>query len=124
MKFKSFYLLLSFFLLTCSLVAQTKQTAIQNFLNSQGLKHASIGICVKDLSGKQIASHNEDRSYTPASILKVVTTATALEILGPDYHYQTTLATDDNHRLLIHGYGDPTLGTQHLDNTPNAFLTQ
>lgn len=122
---KIHYLLLFFVLAHYTLSAQTNQQGIQQFLNNKGLKHASVGICVKDFSGKQIASHNADKSYTPASILKVVTTATALEVLGPDYRYKTTLAKDNNdeNRLLIHGHGDPTLGTEYLDNTPNMFLS-
>lgn len=126
MKAKSRYLLTFLVLVPYILNAQVKQAGIQIFLNHQGLKHASVGICVKDLSGTKLAGHNEDRAYTPASILKVVTTATALEILGPDYKYQTTLAIDKDKpgRLLVHGYGDPTLGTEHLDNTPDEFLSR
>lgn len=102
-----------------------KQAAVNQFVNHSGLKHASIGFVVKDFSGKVVASHNQDKSYTPASILKVITTATALEVLGADYSYKTILAKDkDNpNRVLIHGYGDPTLGTEHLDNIPQAFTT-
>lgn len=126
MKSKTYYTLIILLLAHCTLIAQTNQKNIQKFFNNEGLKYASVGICIKDFSGKQIASYNSDKSYTPASILKVVTTATALEILGSDYRYQTTLEQDLNHpnRLLIHGYGDPTLGTEYLDNTPNAFLSQ
>ena len=127
MKRAKFHYLLTFILLIpYILTAQTKQTAIQQFLNNQGLKHASVGFCVMDFSGKKVSSHNADKSYTPASILKVITTATALETLGPEYKYQTTLAKDKNknNSLLIHGYGDPTLGTKHLDNVPNIFLSQ
>ncbi|MDR2954552.1 MAG: D-alanyl-D-alanine carboxypeptidase/D-alanyl-D-alanine-endopeptidase [Prevotella sp.] len=124
-KVKIQYLFL-LFLLTLLTNAQTKQTGVQQFLASPGLKHASVGICVKDFTGKTIVSHNADKSYTPASILKVVTTATALEVLGGEYKYKTTLSKDkgQSNRLLIHGYGDPTLGTEFLDNTPNAFLSQ
>lgn len=108
------------------LLAQgNKQAVVNQFVNHSGLKHASVGFVVKDFSGRVIAGHNQDKSYTPASILKVVTTATALEVLGADYRYKTTLAKDKNNpnRLLIHGYGDPTLGTEHLDNIPQAFTT-
>lgn len=122
---KKFTLLSIIFLLSilCS-QSQNKQSPIQQFTNNNGLKNASIGICVKDLSGKQIAGFNANKSYTPASILKVVTTATALETLGANYRYKTTLAKDkdDPHQLYIHGYGDPTLGTEFLDNVPTAFL--
>jgi len=127
MKAKVQYLLFTTIVLLSSVAnAQTKQTGIQQFLGIPGLKHASVGICVKDMSGKQVAAHNAEKSYTPASILKVVTTATALEILGEDYRYPTTLAKENgqNNRLLIHGYGDPTLGTEHLDNIPNTFISQ
>lgn len=126
MRAKVQHLLFIFLLIISAANAQVKQqAAIQKFIGSPGLEHASVGICVKDLSGKQIAAYNAEKSYTPASILKVVTTATSLEILGEDYKYRTTLATDNkqNNRLLIHGYGDPTLGTEFLDNTPNAFLS-
>lgn len=126
MKVKMLKILI-FLLLTPSMVgAQLKQEGIQAFLDTPGLEHASVGICVKDISGKDVISYNADKLYTPASILKVVTTATALEILGPEYRYETTLAKDRNqkNRLLIHGYGDPTLGTKHLDNIPNVFISQ
>ncbi len=126
MKVKIKHLLFLFILAPYILTAQTRQTGLQQFLSLPGLKHASVGVCVKDLTGKQITGHNAEKSYTPASILKVVTTATALEVLGADYKYKTTLAKDkDNtNHLLIHGYGDPTLGTKHLDNISNAFLSQ
>lgn len=119
-------ILLIFLLLFINLsYAQTRQTAIQQFISNPVLKHASIGVCIKDFSGKTIIAYNENKSYTPASILKVVTTATALELLGEKYRYSTTLAKDKDHpnRLIVQGYGDPTLGTEHLDNTPNAFLS-
>jgi len=127
MKIKVYSLFLCLILIPYISDAQTKQqTGIQHFLNLNGLKHASVGICVKDMTGKRINSHNADKAYTPASILKVVTTATALEVLGADYQYKTTLSKDRNkeNHLLIHGYGDPTLGTKHLKNSPKAFLSQ
>lgn len=125
-KRKACLLLLLTLIVNYPFFAQTKKAEIQQFLNTKGLEHASIGICVKDFSGRKIASHNADKSLTPASILKVVTTATALELLGPDYRYKTTLAKNaaDTTQLLIHGYGDPTLGTAHLKNDATAFLSQ
>ena len=125
-KLKIQYLLIFFVLGYYTLSAQTREQSLQQFLNNKGLKHASVGICVKDFSGKEIISNDPDKAYTPASILKVVTTASALEVFGPDYRYKTTLAKDKNNKngLLIHGYGDPTLGTEFLDNTPSLFLSQ
>lgn len=125
-KYKTCLLLILTLLVDYTLSAQTKNAEIRQFLNTAGLEHASVGIMVKDLSGKEIASYDANKSLTPASILKVVTTATALELFGADYRYKTTLAKDinDTTRLLIQGYGDPTLGTEHLKNNPATFLTE
>lgn len=101
------------------------QTALQQFLQNPALKHASIGICVKDLStGATIVSHNADKALTTASIMKLVTTATALELLGPNFSYKTILALDAQHpsTLLVLGSGDPTLGTLAYKENPTAFL--
>lgn len=126
MRLKLLTVLLLIHISIATTTAQTtKQDAIQQFLNTPGLQQASIGFVVKDFSGKTIASYNQNKSYTPASILKVITTATAIETLGADYRYKTTLAKDETNpnRLFIHGYGDPTLGTEHLDNIQYEFAS-
>lgn len=112
-------------LITNVMIAQNKiQTAIRQLTKDPSLKHASIGICVIDVeSGKILAQHEAKRSLVPASSLKVVTTASALSILGPDYTFETVLeynGTIDNHgnlngNLYLKGYGDPTLGSNQLN---------
>ena len=66
---------------------------------------------------------------TPASALKLITTSTALELLGADYQFKTTLAysgtikngiLDGN--LYIIGSGDPSLGSQHIGVKSEQFL--
>ena len=50
---------------------------------------------MKDVQeGKTVYSYDTDRLQSPASVLKTVATATALEILGEDYRYPTTLEYD------------------------------
>lgn len=103
------------------------QPALQQFIQNPALKHASIGVCVKDITtGKIIVSHNEDKALTTASIMKLVTTATVLEMLGPDFRYETTLALDaeDPSTLLVIGSGDPTLGTLAFKENPYSFLME
>lgn len=127
MKHRIILVLVLLQLSSLSTIAQTtRQRALQQFTSHTGLRHASIGFIVKDFSGNTIISHNKDKSYTPASILKIITTATAFEVLGAEYRYKTTLAkdTDQPNRLFIHGYGDPTLGTEYLDNNPYEFINQ
>lgn len=115
-------LLFAFFII----VVGYAQPALQQFINNLALKHASVGVCVKDLStGKTIVSHNQDKSLTTASIMKLVTSATALELMGPDYRYETLLAldADDASKLLVIGSGDPSLGTAVFKEDPYSFLT-
>lgn len=107
------------------IIASHAQQSLQQFLNNPSLKHASVGVCVKDLStGKTIVSYNEDKSLTTASVMKLLTTATALELLGPKYKYETTLALDANNpsKLLVIGSGDPTLGTAIFKENQHSFL--
>lgn len=116
------YLLSSCFLLN---ISGQSNTAVSAFLKNPNLKYASIGVCIKDLNNSNtIVSYNKSTALVPASILKVVTSATAVEILGESYCFKTDLATDKNNpqNIIIHGYGDPTLGSEYLYDTPDAFL--
>lgn len=98
--------------------------AIEKFIKTSGFENASIGISIKDLSGNDIASYNKSVSLTPASTLKVLTTATAIELLGENYQFVTELSIDKSNpqHLIVHGYGDPTLGSEFIFDNQSAFL--
>ena len=117
----------SIFLLFCSLTL-TAQTALQTFLKNDALKHATVGFELRELStGKTISEHNRQTACTPASVTKLITTATALEILGADYTFKTKLAIDGtidssgvlHGNLYIIGGGDPTLGSRFFPQSSN-----
>ena len=106
---------------------------INNFIKAGNLKHANIGIKVVEIpSGKTVHSYNEQLSLCPASCMKLVSSAAALELLGADYTYKTVLFTDGTINaqgvlqgdIYIKGVGDPTLGSAFIDKNPNAFLEQ
>lgn len=118
---RSSFILISLFVVFFSISAQNKQTTLNNFLNNTALEHASVSFCVKDFSGKDVIAHNAKKSLTPASVLKVVTTATAVEVLGAGYQYKTILSKEGD-KLFIQGLGDPTLGTNRMNNDSEAFL--
>ena len=116
-----------FFFVVFLTTSSFAQLSLQQFLNAPALKHATVGVCVKDLgTNKTLVAHNADKSLTPASTLKLITTATALEVLGPDYRYVTTLALDADNpfRILVLGSGDPTLGSDAFDENPSVFLSE
>ena len=107
------------------------KTPIDNFINNPLLDNANISLCVKDLSdGTIVYNHRANHVATPASTMKLITTATALEMLGPDFCFKTKLEIDGEitpdsilmGNLYIRGGGDPTLGSAYLGDT--AFLVK
>lgn len=101
--------------------AQTPQP-VKQLLNAPYMKGATFSIVVKDLQdGKMLYSYDTDRLVSPASVLKTVATATALEMLGEDFRFETSLEYDGtikegvlNGNLYIKGGGDPSLGSSHF----------
>ena len=121
MKKISILLLLSF-LFSLSLLAQS---ALQQFVDNPALAHASVGVQVIDLkTGQIVASNDANKSLTPASIAKIVTTATALDLLGDKFRFETKVGIDSNNpnRIVVVGSGDPTLGSSEFGSNSNAFF--
>ncbi|HCC85601.1 MAG: D-alanyl-D-alanine carboxypeptidase/D-alanyl-D-alanine-endopeptidase, partial [Proteiniphilum acetatigenes] len=99
---------LIFFIFLLSASVGYSQTALQRFVNHPALKHASVGVSVVDMAtGSPVVAYDADKSLTPASVLKLITTATALETLGENYRYKTDVAldADDPSRILVIGSG-------------------
>src|SRR5688572_13833346 len=56
---------------------------------------AHVGLVVQELETNQdIYAHQANKHFTSASTLKLFTSYAALNYLGPDYRYQTTLTFD------------------------------
>jgi len=99
--------------------------AIKNIEADDQLKHATISFYVVDSkSGKVVFDKNAQIGLAPASCQKVVTSVSAFEMLGKEYHYITDLAIDGqlkNEKLTgniyLIGYGDPTLGSWRWTST-------
>ena len=71
-------------------------------------------------TGETFFNKNGDQLLTPASITKLITTATALEILGDDFTFKTTVQIDGilengivRGNLIIKAGGDPLLGSHY-----------
>jgi D-alanyl-D-alanine carboxypeptidase/D-alanyl-D-alanine-endopeptidase (penicillin-binding protein 4) len=109
--------------------AQTASTTIQQKIDdwqtSPGLLNSSTGLAITDTkTGEELFKSVPQLRLVPASIMKVVTTATALEVFGPDFRFITTLSCSGFVRndtligdLQIIGGGDPTLGSKYFPET-------
>ncbi len=79
-----------------------------------------VGVAVRDLDrGRDLMAIGGGDTFTPASTLKLFTTAAALETLGPDHRFTTTVALDGRGsgppRLVLVGGGDPLLARTPSD---------
>jgi D-alanyl-D-alanine carboxypeptidase/D-alanyl-D-alanine-endopeptidase (penicillin-binding protein 4) len=110
------------------------QTAIDQWVGDPVFTGATIGFAMLDLgTGQTVAAHQPQMMLTPASTMKIWTTAAALARFGPQHRIETHLLYDGsikngilNGNLYIKGYGDPTLasskiGQQTLDKLLDSW---
>ncbi len=89
------------------------------------MKHGILGISiVNSKTGEKIVEINAQMGLVPASCQKIITSATALELLGPSYRFATILGYDGKiangtlqGNLYVLGSGDPSLGSWRYEST-------
>jgi D-alanyl-D-alanine carboxypeptidase/D-alanyl-D-alanine-endopeptidase (penicillin-binding protein 4) len=116
--------------LTISLFSQGKSS--EKLTSDSSLVNASVSLCVADAeNGDILIDSNSDMSLTPASIMKLITTAAALELLGPEYTFKTKIGYTGtfNKRwgrlkgnIIITGGGDPALGSKYFPEQYKDFI--
>lgn len=98
------------------------QSEVDAISNSSDMKHAQWTFVVSEVqSGKMLLNHNGEATLLPASTLKTVTSAAAIDLFGPSHRFQTTLEYDGEivegvlqGNLYIRGGGDPALGSDRF----------
>jgi serine-type D-Ala-D-Ala carboxypeptidase/endopeptidase (penicillin-binding protein 4) len=113
--------------------ARTLAKRINTLLSQPDVSRGFWGINIVSLdSGRTLYERNAHQLFTPASNTKLFTTAAALELLGPDYRFRTTVEStgtlDSSGRLtgdlLLIGRGDPNLSGRILPyNSRSEWLT-
>ena len=102
--------------------AQNLPVAIQDAIRASGLPQDSIAVWVSPVySNTPLASLNEEKSMQPASVIKVITTAAALDLLKPNHFWNTDFtvkAAPDKkgtvRGMTVRGTGDPHLMIERL----------
>ena len=94
------------------------------------MKGATLSLIIQEVgSDKPKYAVAQDMAVIPASVMKTITTASALELLGTDYRFPTTISYDGyikegvlHGNLYIEGSGDPTLGSRFVKDNNDEFL--
>ena len=121
-------LILALFSALFSLNVQAELPAtVSTALKNAGIPQQNVAVYVQAVESKTpILSHNADKSMNPASVMKLVTTNAALDLLTPNYRWKTEVYRDgevlsdkDNDgtlqgNLIIKGYGDPSFKAQEF----------
>src|SRR6266480_7178890 len=97
---------------------------IDKAIDESELASARWGICVISMSdGSRLYQRNADKLFTPASNMKIYTTGVALDLLGADYRWRTSVYAgalpDGSGRvpgdLILYGRGAPDLVASSKD---------
>ncbi|WP_339250240.1 D-alanyl-D-alanine carboxypeptidase/D-alanyl-D-alanine-endopeptidase [Sporosarcina sp. FSL W8-0480] len=108
---------------------QSMEKSLNAIMGESLMKSANSSITVRKAStGEIIYQSNAGKKVTPASTLKLLTSAAALETLGEEYRFRTDLLTDGTiskgvlkGNLYLRGQGDPTLMKNDLDQFAAAL---
>ena len=115
------------------LVAQTVKSCqqelaqdIETIIKRSQFQRSHWGITIQDLTTQaNVYQLDAQKFFVPASTIKLLTTAAALDTLGADFRIATTIyATGElpNLRTLrVEGQGDPTITTENLANLVQQF---
>ncbi|WP_278408764.1 D-alanyl-D-alanine carboxypeptidase/D-alanyl-D-alanine endopeptidase [Pseudomonas rhodesiae] len=111
-------LCLSVFMGGCASVSPTSTPAILDHLMADpAFNGATVSLMVRDArSGSTLYQHNPRTRLVPASNLKLLTTAAAMDVLGPQYRFSTQVLSTGSRQgerlagnLYVRGLGDPTV---------------
>lgn len=105
-------------------------SALKTVIGEQTMGDAVVGIDVVEIaSGRRIYSMHPDDPLNPASNVKIITAYTALEILRPEFTFETALYGDAGtgavlSQLALKGYGDPSFATDDMIDMVETVRTR
>ena len=105
------------------------RSTVDSLVGDRIFRSAQWGLVVVDpITHDTILSHNAGKLFVPASNQKILTSATALTQLGPEFRFVTRFATNGTVHdatldgdLIVIGRGDPTFSDAMRGDFRNAF---
>ncbi len=92
----------------------------QSALDKAGIPENALSVVIQEVRAeKPLFQHRENELMNPASVMKLVTTAAAFDLLGTTYRWKTEVYLDGtfsktepgafNGNVILKGYGDPKI---------------
>jgi D-alanyl-D-alanine carboxypeptidase/D-alanyl-D-alanine-endopeptidase (penicillin-binding protein 4) len=116
------------FILLCCIPLQSlfaQKNSVGLFFNTGSLSTASYSIYAIDARTGDLLCETDQKSLSSASVMKLFTTAVALEILGPEFTFSTSLYYSGNidpqngtltGNLILKGGGDPAFFSSFFED--------
>lgn len=103
--------------------------AVERVLSTPPIDQLHVGVLVVDgASGRTLLEHNAHRKFVPASNQKILVTAAALSLLGPDFRFRTEVwATGSRYGSVLDGdlvllaSGDPSMSGRYWTSGTHAL---
>ena len=119
---KRLFTLLTLSVLTLPALAGGLPPNVLQALKAAQIPAASVAVVVQPVDTAQpLVAHNAAQAMNPASVMKLVTTYAALDLLGPAWTWKTTAWVDTaavngvlSGNLYLKGSGDPRFAIEHL----------
>ncbi|MGB9194295.1 MAG: D-alanyl-D-alanine carboxypeptidase, partial [Azonexus sp.] len=119
---KRLFTLLTLSVLTLPALAGGLPPNVLQALKAAQIPAASVAVVVQPVDAAQpLVAHNAAQAMNPASVMKLVTTYAALDLLGPAWTWKTTAWVDIaavngvlSGNLYLKGSGDPRFAIEHL----------
>jgi D-alanyl-D-alanine carboxypeptidase len=111
-----FFSLLFLLLLNTAMHSQlyARANEVQTISPPEIIAFINNGGFVVKRDGQILAAHKLHEMFIPASIVKIATSLATLQILGPQYRFETYLFMDAKKNLYIKGFGDPFLISEEV----------
>ncbi|NNE16318.1 MAG: D-alanyl-D-alanine carboxypeptidase/D-alanyl-D-alanine-endopeptidase [Saprospiraceae bacterium] len=123
------YKLIILLFFTVNLISQDLgkiNASIERYFNKGIFTSSNASVSVIDISSQEeIIAYRSQKNLVPASSLKLFINLIALQVLGPNFTYETTVAYSGKIRadgtlegdIIIVGGGDPSLGSKKIKGT-------
>ena len=105
------------------------RATVDSLISDRNFRNAQWGLVVVDpITHDTVVSHNAGKLFVPASNQKILTSATAIALLGPEFRFVTRFTTNGTVHdatldgdLIVIGRGDPTFSDSMRGDFRNAF---